>query len=125
MTMIKITGGIAIDDREIQERFVRAMGPDGQNANRAATAVELRLDIKRSSLPPEIKYRLIALGRKHVTRDGVLVVVSREYRSQARNRKAARGMLADFVRAAAKAPIASEPAHDPASSGRTPRRRLD
>ena len=125
MTMIKITGGIAIDDREIRERFVRAMGPDGQNANRAATAVELRLDIKRSSLPPEIKYRLIALGRKHVTRDGVLVVVSREYRSQARNRKEARGMLADFVKAAAKAPIASEPAHDPASSGRTPRRRLD
>ena len=51
MTMIKITDGIAIDDREIQKRFVRAMGPDGQNANRAATAVELRLNIKRSSLP--------------------------------------------------------------------------
>jgi len=96
-----ISDGIAIDEREIQERFVRAMGPDGQNARRDATAVELRLDLNASSLPSEIKQRLIQSGRRHVTRDGVLVVVSRKYRSQARNREAARQMLAALVRTAA------------------------
>jgi len=105
MTMIRITDGIAIEDREIEEHFVRAMGPDGQNANHAATAVELRLNIPASSLPADIKQRLIAVGGRHVTHDGVLIVVSREYRSQERNRKAARKMLVDLVRAAAKAPV--------------------
>jgi ribosome-associated protein len=101
--MIAIADGIDIDDHEIEERFVRAMGKDGQNANRAATAVELRLNVPASSLPADVKERLMALGGRHVTRDGVLIVVSREYRSQVRNRKAARKMLVDLVRAAAHA----------------------
>jgi ribosome-associated protein len=105
--VIRIDDTIAIADREVTERFVRAMGPDGQNASRAATAVELRLDINASSLAPEIKQRLIAIGGRHVTRDGVLVVVSREYRSQARNREAARKMLADLLRTAARTPTVS------------------
>jgi ribosome-associated protein len=97
---IKIADGIVLDDGEVQERFVRAMGADGQNANRAATAVELRLDINASSLPDDIKQRLVAGGGRHVTRAGVLIVVSRKYRTQVRNREAARRMLADVVRAA-------------------------
>jgi ribosome-associated protein len=101
--MIKITDAIRFDDHEIKERFVRAMGRDGQNANRAATAVELRLDIQASSLPPEIKQQLMALGGRHVTHDGVLIVVSREYRSQVRNRTAARKMLKDLIKAAVRA----------------------
>jgi ribosome-associated protein len=102
--VIRINDAIAIGHHEIHERFVRAMGKDGQNANRAATAVELRLDINGSSLPAAIKQRLIAAGGRHVTRDGVLVVVSREYRSQARNRAAARKMLKELIRGAAKDP---------------------
>jgi ribosome-associated protein len=103
--MLKITDAIALQDREIKERFVRAMGPAGQNANRDATAVELRFDVARSSLPTIVKERLIALGGKHVTHDGVLVVVSREFRSQVRNREAARGMLARVVARAAAVPV--------------------
>jgi ribosome-associated protein len=102
--MLKITDAIALEDREIKERFVRAMGPHGQNSDRDATAVELRFDVTRSSLPTIVKERLIALGGKHVTPDGVLVVVSREFRSQARNRASARGMLARLVAKAATAP---------------------
>ena len=107
---IKIADGIVLDDRDVKERFVRAMGTDGQNANRAATAVELRLDINASSLPDEIKQRLVATGGRHVTRDGVLIVVSRKYRTQVRNRDAARKMLGDVVRSAAaeSAPPARE-----------------
>jgi ribosome-associated protein len=102
--MLKITDAIALQDREIKERFVRAMGPNGRNSDRDATAVELGFDVTRSSLPTIVKERLIALGGKHVTHDGVLVVVSREFRSQARNRAAARGMLARLVARAARAP---------------------
>ena len=100
--MFTITDGIAIDDHEIEERFVRAIGPHGQNARHNATGVELRLDVNASSLPPKIKQRLIQVGGRHVTRDGVLVVVSREYRSQSRNREAARRMLAELVKTAAE-----------------------
>jgi len=99
--MIKISDAIALDDREIEERFVRAMGPDGQNANRNATAVELRLDVARSSLPATIKQRLLTRGGRTVTKDGVLVIVSRKFRSQARNRKAVRRMLTALLRRAA------------------------
>jgi len=91
--VLRITDTMAVEDREIRERFVRAMGPDGQNASRHATAVELRLDIARSSLPSEVKQRLLALGGRHVTKGGVVVIVSRKYRSQAQNREAARTIL--------------------------------
>ena len=120
--MFKITRGIAIQNREIKERFVRAMGPDGRNPRREATAVELRLDLTASSLPPAIKQRLIMFGGKHVTRDGVLVVVSREYRSQARNRKAARHMLAALIRTAAAAPVEQTNANRPQATRERGRR---
>ncbi len=102
--MLRITDAIAIDERELEERFVRAMGKDGQNANRAATAVELRLDLATSSLPADVRERLIELAGRHVTHDGVLVVVSRDFRSQLRNRKAAREMLVKLVAKAAAQP---------------------
>lgn len=102
--MIPITDTIVFDDREIKERFVRATGPGGQNVNKDATAVELRVDIGRSSLPPDLKERLIALAGRHVTTDGVLVVVSRVYRSQAQNRDAARARLVALLKRAAKPP---------------------
>lgn len=102
--MLKVTNDVRLADGEIHERFVRAAGSGGQNRDREATAVELRLDIARSSLPPAVKARLIALAGRHVSRDGVLIVVSREYRSQARNREAARRMLTDLLASAAAEP---------------------
>src|ERR1700694_5858153 len=100
--MIQVTDTIVLDDREIKERFVRATGPSGQNVNKDATAVELRVDIGRSSLPPDLKERLIALAGRHVTTEGMLVVVSRVYRSQAQNRDAARARLVTLLKRAAK-----------------------
>ena len=99
--MIHITETVAFDEREIRQRFVRAVGPRGENPDRDATAVELRLDITRSSLPGDVKDRLIALGGRHVTNSGVLVVVGRADRSQVRNRAAAHARLFSLLKRAA------------------------
>jgi ribosome-associated protein len=102
--VIRVTDAIAIDDREIAERFVRASGPGGQNVNKVATAVELRFDVRASSLPSEVKERLIALAGRRMTADGALLIDSREHRTQAQNREAARARLIDLVTQAAKRP---------------------
>src|SRR3954468_8200145 len=99
---IRITDVIAIDDREVEERFVRASGPGGQNVNKVATAVELRFNVRASSLPGDVKDRLLALAASRVNADGVLVIDSREHRTQGRNREAARERLAELIAQAAK-----------------------
>src|SRR5262249_1147880 len=99
---MRITNDLVVDDHEIEERFVRSMGADGRNQRRKATAVELRFDIDRSSLPADVQARLRVLGGRHVTGDGVLVVVSRRYRSQARNRESAREQLLQLLQKASQ-----------------------
>ena len=99
-----VTGRIVIEDRELEERFVRGSGPGGQNVNKVATAVELRFNVERSSLPDEVKARLLTLAANRITADGDLVIDSREYRTQAQNREAARARLVAFVRMAAIRP---------------------
>src|SRR5688572_23653283 len=99
--MFQITDTLAIDEREIDERFVRASGPGGQNVNKVATAVELRFDVRASSLPPDIKARLAKLAGSRMTTDGVLVLDSREHRTQAQNREAARARFIALLQQAA------------------------
>jgi ribosome-associated protein len=118
--MIQVTDAIILNDREIKERFVRATGPGGQNVNKDATAVELRLDIGRSSLPSDVKERLIALAGRHVTTDGVLMVVSRVHRSQAQNRDAAHARLVALLKRAARPPKTRK-ATEPGRAGREER----
>jgi ribosome-associated protein len=102
--MIRITDSISLDDRDVEERFVRAIGPCGQNPRKEETAVELRLDIAASSLPADMKERLRALAGRAVTTDDVLVVIGRAYRSQAENREAANAHLVTLLQQAAKPP---------------------
>jgi ribosome-associated protein len=98
--MIRVTDDVVLDDREVSERFVRASGPGGQNVNKVSTAVELRFNVLASSLPADVKERLIALGGARVTADGVLLIDSRASRTQAQNRLAARGRLIELIKQA-------------------------
>ncbi len=107
--MIRVTDTLSIDERELDERFVRASGPGGQHVNKVATAVELRFDITSSSLPGDVKERLRALAPNRITDDGVLILDSRQHRTQARNRDAARERLVNLLRLAARPPRRRRP----------------
>ena len=107
--MIRITDTIGIEERELDERFVRASGPGGQNVNKVSTAVELRFDVRASSLPYDMKQRLTALAGSRMTGDEVLLIDSREHRTQAMNREAARARLVALLQAAAKRPKTRRP----------------
>jgi len=101
MAVALIAGGVPL---EVDERFVRASGPGGQNVNKVATAVELRFDVNASPLIAVVKARLIELAGKRVTADGILLIDSREYRTQAENREAARARLINLIEQATRIP---------------------
>jgi len=102
--MLIITPAFNIPDDQLDERFVRASGPGGQHVNKVATAVELRFNAAASALPDEVKSRLAALAGKRMNADGVILIDSREYRTQAGNREAARRRLVALIRRAIRRP---------------------
>src|SRR5580704_19278357 len=108
--MIRINAAIAIDEREIEESFVRASGPGGQNVNKVSSAVQLRFDLSRSrSLPEEVRERLARLAGRRLTRDGVIVIIAQRYRTQERNRQDALDRLVALIRRAAVPPTPRRP----------------
>ena len=120
---MRIAGKIDIDERDLNEQFVRASGPGGQNVNKVSTAVQLRFDVRHSaSLPPDVRHRLERLAGSRLTRDGVLVLTAQSERSQKRNREEALARLVALVRDAARPPVPRK-ATKPTRASK--RRRLD
>jgi ribosome-associated protein len=102
--MIPITPTLSLDEREIQEDFVRASGPGGQNVNKVATAVQLRFDLAHSALPEAVRNRLATIAKSRITEEGVLMITSRQFRTQIQNREAAYDLLITLIRQATIAP---------------------
>jgi len=103
--MLLVTPNIVIEESELEERFVRASGPGGQNVNKVSTAVELRFDAARSpALGDEMRTRLRSLAGSRMTDEGVLVIDARRFRTQAQNREDARERLVALLRQAATRP---------------------
>ena len=108
--MIEVTRSIALDESEIQERFVRASGPGGQHVNKTSSAVELRFDVRNSpSLPEDVKHRVERLAGQRLTSDGVIVIFAQTHSAQQLNRADALARLVDLVRKAAHVPKARKP----------------
>src|ERR1700730_17955726 len=107
--MLRVTDEIVLDERDLAERFVRASGPGGQNVNEVSTAVELRFNVSASALPSDMKERIAALAGRRMIADGVLLIDSREHRTQAQNRDAARARLIALLQRAARRPKRRKP----------------
>jgi ribosome-associated protein len=104
--MIQITPSFAIDESELLFAFIRASGPGGQNVNKVATAVQLRFDVDHSSLPDEVKHRLMLIAGNKITSDGELLIEAKKFRTQEQNREDALNRFVELVQRAFKKPKA-------------------
>ncbi|HEV2000137.1 MAG TPA: alternative ribosome rescue aminoacyl-tRNA hydrolase ArfB [Xanthobacteraceae bacterium] len=121
--MIRVTERIQLHEHELEEHFIRASGPGGQNVNKLSTAVQLRFDVRRSpALPPEVRARLAVLAGRRLSGAGVLVITAQNHRTQEANRREARARLFDLIRRAAVAPKKRRPTRPTVGAKR---RRLD
>ncbi len=121
--MIRVTDSISIEDRELEESFIRASGPGGQNVNKVSSAVQLRFDARGSrSLPNDVSIRLQRLAGNRLTHEGVIVITANRHRSQDQNRDEARERLFDMIREAATPPTVRKPTKPTRASKK---RRLD
>ncbi|MGO4386028.1 alternative ribosome rescue aminoacyl-tRNA hydrolase ArfB [Microvirga sp. 2YAF29] len=108
--MIKVTNSISLDEDELQESFIRASGPGGQNVNKVESAVQLRFDVRNSpSLPEDVKERLERIAGKRLTNDGVLIITAQRFRMQERNREDAVNRLVELIRQATERPKPRRP----------------
>jgi ribosome-associated protein len=105
MPEIRITPEIALDERELEESFVLASGPGGQNVNKVSSAVQLRFNVAFSpSLPEPVRYRMMIALKSRLTKDGELIIIGRKFRDQNRNREDVRARLVELIQAAAIPP---------------------